>query len=372
MGARADDDVSTERKIVIDFGKIKSPYTSAYERAVDVALRDLDRPTVLQALRTHRYGGTSSDLDLASDWLSRHRGWSFDPKRLIMSHGTLNTVDMLLSYLVGPGGTLFVEELTFHHVPWLADRLGIKVIPLSMDHEGIRPDELDEACKATTGRKALFCVPVAQNPTCATMGEKRRQAIGRISEHHGLHIIEDDAQALVVDSPRAPLAAFSGLTWWVMGLSKCIATGLRIAYIAAPNETAAQDFLAKSLLQSTWYASPLSAELFGHWLRSGDADLILAEVREEAKWRSAAARSALNGTKAVNAPGALHIWVPGEEDETQPLVDHLTTEGVSARPAKEFAARTSHNVIGARLSLTNETKGGLDKGLSILRSALVR
>lgn len=357
---------------MIDFTKIKSPYTSVYGDAVETGLRDIDRNTVIDALRNHRYGGTDSDLEYASDWLSRHRGWLFEPNRMIMTHGTLNTIDLLLSFLVGRGGTLFIEELTFHHVPWLADRLGIRVVPISMDREGICPDELDSRCRSTPGKKALFCVPIAQNPTCATMSAERRAAIARVSEQHGMHIIEDDAQALVVDTPPPPIASVAGLTWWVMGLSKCITTGLRLAYISAPTEALAREFLAKSLLQSTWYASPLSAELFGHWLKSGDADLILAEVRAEAKWRSASARAVLSGTEVMNTPGALHIWVPEQDGESERLSDRLNHRGVSSRPAIEFAARPASKAAGTRLSLTNETKERLEEGLSILHSELAR
>lgn len=355
---------------MLDFIKIKSPYTSAYHDAVETGLRDLEKQAVLEALRNHRYGGSIADLELASSWLGRHRGWSLDPARLVMTHGTLNSIDLLLSYLVGRGGTLFVEELTFHHVPWLAERLGIRVVPIAMDHEGIRPEELDAGCRSAPGSKALFCVPIAQNPTCATMSNERRQSIARVSERHGLHIIEDDAQALVVDALPGPIAAISGLTWWVMGLSKCITTGLRIAYIGAPTKTLAQDFLTKSLLQSTWYPAPLSAELFNHWMKSGEADLILSEVREEARWRSAAAQTALRGTEAVSTPGALHVWVPRREGESEPLAGQLRKKGVSARPGSEFAACRNRQAGGTRLSLTNETKLRLENGLETVLSEL--
>src|SRR5262249_28791241 len=146
---------------------------------------------------------------------------------------------LLIEELVPPGGVLLVEELCYAHVGRIANAFGRRIEPVVIDSEGIVPEALDRACAAHAAR-TLFCVPTLQNPTAAVMSLARRDTLAEIARKRDLAIIEDDAQGLFPDAAPLPLSALvPERSWYVMGLSKCLALGLRLAFIACPTARAA-------------------------------------------------------------------------------------------------------------------------------------
>ncbi|WP_235720806.1 aminotransferase class I/II-fold pyridoxal phosphate-dependent enzyme [Magnetospirillum molischianum] len=101
---------------------------------------------------------------------------------------------------------------------------------VATDGEGILPDALDRAARATSARVVVL-VPALQNPTGATMGAAHQQAVAEIARQRGLQVIEDDVYGMLAETP--PLARLLPETCTVVtSLSKCVAGGLRFGVIA--------------------------------------------------------------------------------------------------------------------------------------------
>src|SRR5262249_59287647 len=73
-----------------------------------------------------------------------------------------------------------------------AEQLGLRLVGVAMDEEGIRPDALKAACKVHKP-KAIYLIPTLHNPTTATLGSERRKMIAEFIRKNGLFLIEDDA-----------------------------------------------------------------------------------------------------------------------------------------------------------------------------------
>ena len=61
-------------------------------------------------------------------------------------------------------------------VKGIAARLGVTLVPIAMDGEGIRPEALAKAHRAGA-LGAVYLQPVMQNPLGHTMSEARREEI---------------------------------------------------------------------------------------------------------------------------------------------------------------------------------------------------
>ncbi|WP_292653426.1 aminotransferase class I/II-fold pyridoxal phosphate-dependent enzyme [Nocardioides sp.] len=68
------------------------------------------------------------------------------------------------------------------------------------------------------------------------MSSADRERLVRIARRHSLLIIEDASYAYLAEDPPPPLAATApDLTVYVSGLSKGVATGLRVGFLVAPD-----------------------------------------------------------------------------------------------------------------------------------------
>ncbi len=189
-------------------------------------------------LRYQDPAGALADREAAALWMAPVLP-GLDPDRLLVVPGAQSALYALTTLLARPGEAVAVERLTFPGYRAAAAQAGVRLIDLEMDAEGLTPEAFEAACR-TEAPRLLYCTPTLQNPTTATMGLARRQAIVEIARRHGVTILEDDAYGRLPAAPLPPLAALApDITWHVASLAKCLAPGLRIAYLAAPSPRAA-------------------------------------------------------------------------------------------------------------------------------------
>ena len=171
--------------------------------------------------------------------------------------------------------------MTYPGIRSIAAQLGVRLVGLPMDAEGIAIDALKAACKKMKPR-ALYLNPTLQNPTTMTISDERRRAIADVARHFNIPIVEDDAHLLYPRaSGHAPFAAIApDLTWHVAGLAKCIGAGLRAAYVVVPDTRSTWPFAA-ALRSATVMASPFTVALVTRWIEDGTADTLLRFIRGE-------------------------------------------------------------------------------------------
>src|SRR6185503_8030569 len=137
-----------------------------------------------------------------------------------------------VSALVPVGGRLAVEALTYPMIKGIATRLGVTLVPIAVDGEGMRPDALARAHRSGA-LNAVYMQPVIQNPLGHTMSEARRDEILRVVRKLDLMIIEDLIYGFLADEP--PLAAQAGERTIVAdSLSKRLAPGIAVGFLNVP------------------------------------------------------------------------------------------------------------------------------------------
>jgi aspartate/methionine/tyrosine aminotransferase len=252
-------------------------------------------------LRYQDPGGAKTDRAAGAAWL-RDRLPGLTAERTLVAAGAQPSLVAVLGLLANHGDCICSEALAYPGLRSAAAHLGLTVIGLEMDDEGIVPAALAAACR-DIGPKAVCCTPTLQNPTTATMSLRRRHEIIAVAQRYRLPIVEDDAYGRLPAAAEPPLAALApDLTWHIAGLAKLASPALRIAYIAAPDERWSA-LAASNLRTITGMASPLTAAIATRWIRNGTAEAVLQAIRSETRARRGMAAEALGDAAGAAGRG---------------------------------------------------------------------
>jgi len=249
-------------------------------------------PNAQRLLEYYPASGRMADRQAGADWLTRYNLDARD-EDVSLTVGGQNALAVVLSSMFRPGDTIVVEGLTYPLIKTLGRRFHLKLIPVEQDENGMIPEALNEAC-LTQPVHGVYLMPTFQNPTTARMPEYRRQEIAALAQRHDLVIIEDDAYGFTAEGNTIPLASLAPeRTFFIASMSKGVAGGLRVAYLASPaKHTKAVGF---ALSDMVWMTPPLMAEIASRWIVDGTADHTLAVKRREAQKRTGLAKEILSG-----------------------------------------------------------------------------
>jgi DNA-binding transcriptional MocR family regulator len=292
---------------------------------------------IVSLLRYQGFGGTQADKDAASSWLGR-RALVPAQERIFISPGAHPALLGILTILAKPGDAILCEAITYPGIRSIAAQLGLTLIGLPMDAEGIEVDALVEACKKTKPR-ALYLNPTLQNPTTLTISDQRRRDIADTARHFGLPIVEDDAYGFIPPHGHAPFAAIApDLTWHVAGLAKCIGAGLRAAYVVVPDTRSTWPFAA-ALRAATVMASPFTVALVTRWIEDGTADTLLRFIRNETAARQKLVSEILPKGIYQSDPLSFNIWleVPAPWNRAA-FVEHMRSTGIGMVASDAFTS----------------------------------
>ena len=217
----------------IDLG-LALPPPGSCDRYFGPALKALAEDPRAAALLTYQPGaGRAEHRAAGAEWLAR-RGFQVPPERIIVTNGGNHGIAVALAATTRPGDRLLIERLSYAVIQPIARMLGLRLEGLAADEKGILPEAVEAACRAGDAR-ALYCIPTLQNPTTSIMPEERRRAIAEAADRHDLAVLEDDTFAHLVDQIPPALTSFlPERGYYITSLSKTLAPGLRVGYVAGP------------------------------------------------------------------------------------------------------------------------------------------
>ncbi|MCP3098608.1 PLP-dependent aminotransferase family protein [Myxococcus sp. K15C18031901] len=343
------------------------PATTALRAALEALARS---PRLSEQLDYAPQAGHEAHREAGAAWLSRF-GVEVSPAQVVVCSGGQHAMDVALSALTRPGDTVLCEALTYPGLKVLASRLHLRLHGVALDEHGLVPDALDAACR--TGAKVLFCLPNLQNPTGGVMPEERRRRIAAVARKHGLTVIEDDAYGLLLERRPPPLhALLPESCWFIAGVSKLLAPGLRIGYLAPPVGGSVERLAEESAL-ATRMTPSLTAEVASRWIHDGTADALVASRSREARERMVLARELLGAhLPRPDERAGYHLWLKLPEGwRAEGFAANARRRGVSLIPSEVFAVGPSAAPAAVRVCLgTPRTRASLTKGLGRLVETL--
>ncbi|TCS63160.1 aminotransferase-like domain-containing protein [Varunaivibrio sulfuroxidans] len=333
-------------------------------------LRDIaDSPNIKYLTEYQPANGMPHHRDAAAALLAR-LGFAVHGAAVILTNGAQHSMAGAAIALLGRGDVLLTERLTYPGLVGLAHSLGIKLLGVEIDAEGLIPDAFDAACR-TSRAKAVYTLPTHHNPTTATMSRQRREDIIAVARRHGVIIIEDDVYGFQPSETPPPLAVIApDQVCYVTSATKSIAPGLRVGVMVPPKKH--KHAIGLGIQATGWMIPPLMGEVLTRWIQSGIAADLIHWHGEDARKRVVIAHDLLGGFDLTTQPEAMHVWLT-LPDGLRPdaVVSAAIDRGVSVTPPGPFMAGKGPLPNAIRLCLG--AAGPIERmveGLHIVRDAI--
>jgi GntR family transcriptional regulator/MocR family aminotransferase len=168
-----------------------------------------------------------------ADQLGRVRGVVADPARMVITSGFSQGFDLVCRALAERGARrIAFEDPSYDEPRLIAARAGLEAVPIAVDEDGARVDDL-----ARADADAVVLTPAHQHPTGVVLSGERRTALLAWMRARDAIAIEDDYDA-DYRYDRAAVGALQGLdperVVYAGSASKTLAPALRLGWLALP------------------------------------------------------------------------------------------------------------------------------------------
>lgn len=313
--------------------------------------------------------GTLWQKNMAQKWLGYSK-CRVDAEQILFSNGGQNAIMAAVSGIFHWGDKIACEEVTYPGMKTVAKQLGIQLVPIRTSHYEMNPEALEYACKSDN-IKGIYLMPDYHNPTAHIMSTKTRKAIAALAIKYHLYIIEDAINTLLCDKITAPVFSHAPEnTVYISSLSKTIAPGIRIAFLAMPQPL--QESIAHALYSTNIAVSPLSLQLAARMIQSEKAMQIVNARKEKIHQRNAVFDQVFSGLPALGDSGCPFRWLLLPDSIENTMFERLAKAAhVQIYASSRFSVGNADYPNAARISVVSEEEDdSFAKGLHILKEIL--
>lgn len=270
-----------------------------------------------------QYGSTAGYpplIESLSTYL-RTRGLSLEGRKLIVTAGAQQAINLLAKIFLDPGDIVLTENPSFIGALAAFASFRASAIGAPVDNEGIDIKKMTSILDNKTTRvKLVYLNPLFQNPAGIMYSTERKRAVLDALRDRTCCLIEDDPYGeLYFDDRDRPLmlpltamvtAAFPAC--YVGSFSKIFGPGLRLGWVLGPNDIVEKCELAKQSMDAC--SSSLSQVLAHAYLSRGMLDGYLRSVRVAYARRAKIMLDALAthmppGVTWTSPRGGFYLWV---------------------------------------------------------------
>lgn len=305
-------------------------------------------------------------------WLHKF-GMETIPANIMIASGAQNALAISLISLFSAGDKIAVDQLTYPGFKNLASLLGIRLIPIKADLQGMSPQALAKACKVEQ-IKGLYLMPECQNPTTITLSQKRRYQLADVIQAHQLILIEDDTYAFLNQTGIPPVSNLvPQQSIYISCTSKALSAGLRVAFMAvAP---AFHDQIRRGIYNIDLNTSHFNVEIAANLIESKLADQIIDAKRKEAKKRNQLTDKILASYPLSGNEYDYFRWLKlPTKWNAKDFEYHVRAAGVQVYCSDRFAVGSQPVIPAIRLAIASpknlaELRLGLEKIRHVLENA---
>lgn len=338
-------------------------------RAIHHALRD---PSALG------YGPTQGELifrEAVATWLL-DRNVVTSPDHVLVTTGAHQGVALALRAFVRQGDVVFVEEPTYLGFIEQATALGIRLIGVPIDDDGMRVDILARLLREYQPRM-VYTVPTYHNPTGVCMAVDRQQRLLQLAREHNFIILEDDVYGPLSYDGGNPLPIKSrdvhGSVVYLNSFSKILTPGLRLGFIVAKDEFLNPLLVAKR--SNDLHCSPLLQRALADYLGRGQLAHHIRTVRDTYRERRDAMERALKrycpaDVQWTHPHGGLCFWLTLPQGMNgADIYTEAIERGLGITLGNVFFPQPPRNSY-LRLCFAVQPPNLIDQGISILGQLL--
>lgn len=302
--------------------------------------------------------------------LIRRGGYETTVDHILFANGGQNAIAATLASLCRPGDRIGADQHTYAGLKTVAAMLSLQVVPIKSDNNEMSSEAFEYACK-NENIKGIYLIPDYHNPTTSRMSVENRKKFAEIAKKYDMFIIEDATYHLHNEKPLPAIASFApDQVIHIASLSKSIAPGLRLAYVAVPVRF--KELIARALYNLNISVSPLLAELTARIIVSNQFEDLIEKHREQAIRRNQMVNRYLADYTCLDAKTGIFRWLLLPGKITGAEFEMLAAQhGVQVYSAERFVVGNSCPERAVRVAVcAPETLEELEEGLIILKRLL--
>jgi 2-aminoadipate transaminase len=307
--------------------------------------------------------------------LKRDAGIACTADDILIVSGSLQALDLVNQTLLTRGDYVLVEQESYQGALNRLTRLGVNVIGIPLDREGMRIDALAEALvdlhRCGIRAKYIYTIPTVQNPTGTIMPESRRAELLRLAQEYGVPVFEDDCYADLIWDGRRPPAIYAmskhGGVIHIGSFSKSIAPALRVGFIVAPWEMLSRMLALKTDAGSGALEQMVLAEYCTPHFTTHVPELTRG-LRAKLDTLMEALNEQFGTTAEFEEPkGGIFLWVKLPDNvDTLKLYQAALAAGVSINPGPEWSTNKAHANSRLRLCFASPSHEQIREGVAAL------
>ena len=269
-----------------------------------------------------------------ADYLGRVRGVVADPARTVITCGYTQGQNLICRALAARGAKrIAMEDPSDPDQAHAAARAGLEPVPIGVDDDGIRINELERS-----NADAVLLTPAHQHPTGVVLAGERRTALLAWLRERDAIAVEDDYDA-EYRYDRAAVGALQGLepdrVVYAGSVSKTLAPALRIGWMVVPGDLLDAVTREKSL--SDRGTARVEQYALANFLARGELDRHLRRMRIRYRER----RDALVQALAEELPEAKVRGIAAGLHATVELPERHDEQAISEEARKRRVALTT-------------------------------
>lgn len=318
---------------------------------------------IAAAMDTVAASGTPPARRTIASFVARGN-WRPDPDRLSFTGNGRQALAATLAAIAPPGQRIGVEALSYQSVAGIAARLGIDVVPIPMDADGLTVDGLVAAHRRSPLR-AVYVQPTLHNPLGITMPLLRRQKLVQALRELNVIAIEDHVCAFLAEDASTLASLAPDHVVLIDSLSKRVAPGLTLGWAVTPAHLVAT--VADAIRASALTPSGLALELGVRWIADGTVVRLVKAKRKDAVARQRILRKACPDLAIQADPRSYHAWIELPAVWRAEWFTAAASErGIAVAPASAFSVGAGHAPNAVRLALASPSHKVLAETLGVL------
>ena len=294
---------------------------------------------------------------------------------ILLTSGSNPALDLINGALLARGDTVIIEEDCYQGTINRLNRIGVNIVGMPLDKDGMRMDALSNALETLKGKgvkpKLIYTIPTVQNPTATILPVERRQEMLRLSAAHDVPIVEDDCYADLTWSGQRPPAIYAmsehGGVIHVGSFSKSIAPALRVGYLVAPWEVMSRALALKTDAGSGALEQMVLAEYCTRNFSKHVPDLRRG-LRAKLETLMESLREHFGSTvEFSDTLGGIFLWVKLPDGvDTMKLYEAALARGVAINPGPQWSVNKERSRSRLRLCFASPSHEEIHEGVAAL------
>lgn len=237
-------------------------------------------------------------------------------ENIIIIQGAQQGLDVVARMFIDRGDVIITENPTFIGALIAFNPYEPRYVPVSMDDEGMKIDELELALKGNPNTKFIYTIPDFQNPTGISMSLERRKSLVELANRYDVMILEDSPYREIrfegATIPSIKSLDTEGRVIQVCSFSKILCPGMRLGWLIAEAELAEKLCLLK--MAADTQNSTLNMYAANGFMEMFDMDEHIEMIRKAYKLKKDLMLDTMRDTfpanvSYTNPQGGLFTWL---------------------------------------------------------------